>query len=391
MKLKQFIEGYKPNTKDEERFIKKHAVRKIADRNGNSDDVFQATNIKKNDREDDRHGYNPGSDEKVYEEVEQLEEKTLKPGQKVHRQELAKLIRKANPHIEPAQAYAMAVATAERVNESLELDEKVLTPNEKRKKEEIVKALKRDNPGMDLGRAYAIATDTAKKVTEQVEELDEAKSLTTGMRLVSKHEGKDGHHAEVRHNKDWDEFQVHHFQDGKHLGEGPVSYHDSKKDAQDTANYEINNFKVKGGSLVKESEQLDEVSKGTLKKYVRRAAQDLEDKAYWQGRDEADERPYSSDDHEKKSNKRHRGIRTALKKLTKEDIINGAIAKYLPDAPKSVEDVFEARIEHLGEGHQKALRTLFGSLSDANKSLMVEQITDNVNALLDFAIQAKEA
>src|SRR5690554_2585279 len=86
-------------------------------------------------------------------------------------------------------------------------------------------------------------------------------SPITGTRLVSKHEGKDGHHAEVRHNKEWDEYQVHHYHNGKHLGEGPVSFHDEKSDATDTAKYETKNFKVNKGSLVRESyEPVNELS-----------------------------------------------------------------------------------------------------------------------------------
>lgn len=86
------------------------------------------------------------------------------------------------------------------------------------------------------------------------EEVNEAKaeSPIKGTRLISKHEGKDGHHAEVRHNPDYNEFQVHHYENGKHMGEGPVSYHDTKADAKETAEYEVKNYRPKGGSLRKE-------------------------------------------------------------------------------------------------------------------------------------------
>jgi len=65
--LKDFVEGYlKVKSADEQKFIDKHATAKVADRNGNGDDVFKG-NTKTNDRRKDRHGYNPGEDEKVYE------------------------------------------------------------------------------------------------------------------------------------------------------------------------------------------------------------------------------------------------------------------------------------------------------------------------------------
>lgn len=61
--------GYRPKSKDEQRFADKHAIVKHPDRNGNKDDVFNAKNVKTVDREPD-HGYNPGNDERVYENNE---------------------------------------------------------------------------------------------------------------------------------------------------------------------------------------------------------------------------------------------------------------------------------------------------------------------------------
>ncbi len=52
---------------DEQKFIDKHVTAKTQDRNGNGDDVFNAANVKKADRKKERHGYEPGDDEKVYE------------------------------------------------------------------------------------------------------------------------------------------------------------------------------------------------------------------------------------------------------------------------------------------------------------------------------------
>jgi len=70
------LEVYEPKSPDEKRFKDKHVVVKHKDANGNGDDLFNAKNIKTVDREP-RHGYNPGEDEKVYEEVEELDEKFM--------------------------------------------------------------------------------------------------------------------------------------------------------------------------------------------------------------------------------------------------------------------------------------------------------------------------
>jgi len=66
--LKQMLEVYKPKAADEQKFADKHVVAKHSDPNGNGDDVFQGTNVKKVDRKKERHGYEAGEDEKVYEE-----------------------------------------------------------------------------------------------------------------------------------------------------------------------------------------------------------------------------------------------------------------------------------------------------------------------------------
>lgn len=68
--LNQFLEGYlKVKNPDEQKFVDKHVVAKHSDRNGNGDDVFKASKVKMDDRRKTRYGYNPGEDEKVYEEL----------------------------------------------------------------------------------------------------------------------------------------------------------------------------------------------------------------------------------------------------------------------------------------------------------------------------------
>ena len=67
------LEVYEPKSPDEKRFKDKHVVVKHKDANGNDDDLFNAKNIKTVDREP-RHGYNPGEDEKVYESNAEYDE-----------------------------------------------------------------------------------------------------------------------------------------------------------------------------------------------------------------------------------------------------------------------------------------------------------------------------
>lgn len=83
--------GLQIKSADEKRFADKHVIQKIADRNGNGDDVFNATNIKGVERSP-KHGYNPGEDEKVYEELEITEEDILEYEQHIYRNRSGKLM-----------------------------------------------------------------------------------------------------------------------------------------------------------------------------------------------------------------------------------------------------------------------------------------------------------
>jgi len=71
--LKDFLEGYlKVKSADEQKFVDKHVIAKNPDRNGNGDDVFKGS-TKAIERRKERKGYDPGDDEKVYEETDLTE------------------------------------------------------------------------------------------------------------------------------------------------------------------------------------------------------------------------------------------------------------------------------------------------------------------------------
>ena len=60
---------YAPKAPDEQEFVKKHATEKHADRVGNGDDVYQATNVKHSLAKpgEERHGHKKPKDKNVYE------------------------------------------------------------------------------------------------------------------------------------------------------------------------------------------------------------------------------------------------------------------------------------------------------------------------------------
>jgi len=57
---------YAPKAPNEQEFVKKHSTEKHADRVGNDDDVYQATNIKHSQVAEKKHGYKKPEDKAVY-------------------------------------------------------------------------------------------------------------------------------------------------------------------------------------------------------------------------------------------------------------------------------------------------------------------------------------
>lgn len=97
------------------------------------------------------------------------------------------------------------------------------------------------NPSAKAGKfgiQFSVARHLAKQGMKQAMKPVKEESLTAGKRLISKH-GEGSHTARVYKDTEYNEYQVHHFKDGKHMGEGPVSYHDDKEDAQSTAEHSL--------------------------------------------------------------------------------------------------------------------------------------------------------
>lgn len=77
VKLKEIVPPA-DNTVATQRFIKKHVVAHHEDPAGNGDDVYNASNIKPVKRSPE-HGYDPGQDEEVYEEVKSKKTERITP------------------------------------------------------------------------------------------------------------------------------------------------------------------------------------------------------------------------------------------------------------------------------------------------------------------------
>jgi len=189
-------------------------------------------------------------------------------------------------------------------------------------------------------------------------EIDEAKaeSPIKGTRLISKHQGKDGHHAEVRHNSEYNEFQVHHYENGKHMGEGPVSYHDTKEDAKETAEYEVKNYRPKGGSLRKEETQT------VVEKLI-------------------------GNQHKLDKNKNGKLDKQDFKMIRKEETIEEKLspsmgsAKYIDDFVKSKDPRFEGKTKK--ERIKMALGAYYGAKNESVEE--IEEAKDSYGSKRDYA------
>jgi len=121
-----------------------------------------------------------------------------------------------------------------------------------------------------IGKQHKIDKNKNKKIDAHDFELlrkEEAEIIGEGKKLISKH-GEGVHTAKVYKDSEYGEYQVHFFKDGKHMGEGPVSYHDDKEDAQSTADHALK-------KMNEEVEQIDELSQEKMTSYMRAAKKDI--------------------------------------------------------------------------------------------------------------------
>jgi hypothetical protein len=137
-----------------------------------------------------------------------------------------------------------------------------------------------------------------------------------------------------------------------------------------------------------EAEQIDELSKKTLGRYVYKATSQVGEKGITAGlKIQNNER---ADKELKTMGKRQKGVAMAAKKLTKEDIINRAVDKYVPEEIKyTAEERLLKRLDGLSEAHVSTLLGLFEALNKDNQNKMIETVEtrEGINSLLNFALE----
>lgn len=177
--FKNFMaEVAEPLAGDEKKFKAKHTIQKVTDKGGQStedDKVFNATNVS---RAGVPSEHAPGQDESVYEEVEQVDERSLTDAEMKKREQVVKAIKRENPKMDKSKAYAIATATAKKVAEEAEqVDEKQLHPNQK--------VLDVAEPKGKLTAADFIKLRKQKKVDEALDSEDwEGQMAKTELRAI---------------------------------------------------------------------------------------------------------------------------------------------------------------------------------------------------------------
>jgi hypothetical protein len=440
--LKDFLEVYKPKSPDEQKFVDKHVVIKHKDRNGNGDDVFNG-NTKTIKRKEERHGYDVGEDEKVYEEMDledllgeaidllnSIDEKTLTPAEMKKREEVVKAIKRENPKMDKSMAYAVATKTAKRVaEEAEELDEsaKIAAHLIKRYGDNVRKSHVR-SAADDFGVGYVALSHAVRKklgVTrlQEEEQIDELSSDTVKSYMgkaigdaVQKTQAqqKKKYASDIKADQKGIDKRVRGLTMAKkkmaaeevevidELSKDTLSnYADKASDARGHRNLstkKVDNryagVKKASDKLTKEEvEAIDELSKSTMGRYINRAKDVIDSASYRQGhRDSRGDGGSNSvaKGIERKLSKRHKGIETAVKKLTKEDVINRAVEKYVPEEIKfTPEERLLKRIDGLSEAHVLTLLGLFEALNKDNQNKMIETVEtrEGINQLLNFVLE----
>ena len=123
-----------------------------------------------------------------------------------------------------------------------ELHRKIRATTDPKERAKLKAQLSKRNTGViRAAKKYTKEESSTWSFNEFVQTIEEARvSPTAGTRKVKTYGEGQKHHAEVRHNPEYNEYTVHHYKDGKHMGEGPISYHyDDKEDAHNTAKHEV--------------------------------------------------------------------------------------------------------------------------------------------------------
>ena len=314
--LNQFLEGYlKVKNPDEQKFVDKHVVAKHSDRNGNDDDAFKGK-TKQIDRRKERHGYNPGEDEKVYEELKGSQHKIdANKNGKIDAHDF-KLLRKKKKVNEASYkdgdtrmgSVGPITTDAERAERAKKYREKMMKKESADYLETDLKKRKKNNDKAVEDMKKMGSPMKNPHFGEEAEQIDELSTPTLqSYRKKARAQGNAIVDKMKMGGGDWSKDQ----KDTKTLRKRAAGAQMSGKQL------------VKRGESLKteEVEDLEELSKNTLHSYIEKSARDVHNQAYNAGKKEGGEGKYDSGKI-LKSLTRQIGISKATRKLAGKAKVN---------------------------------------------------------------------
>jgi hypothetical protein len=429
-KIKGLFEIYKATTTvDDEDFLPKEMEVKIHDdRNGNGDDVFKGKDVKyiKRQKDKDNHGFDAGKD--------------LKSAQKFDKH-------KDVPDMTTySQKALMAKEEAEQIDELS--NEKMMDYSKKARRS-------RDTSSDDetVGRRVAGLTLVSKrakanKALPQYEEIElsEVRQMTPALKAAQNNLRKiyDGtHKREEERRKRNDAFSKQNHKDVEKYNKERIKFHHEKykfhsNEAKDAENlmhdlhsgnlgiskenknhfrgaedeidamhnhhlekmtyhrdkmYQHNNLLDKPLKLKEEAEQIDELSKNLLGRYIKASKSDIRyaGKQYVRSRQDNDEKEKRYAD--KLAQKRYKGVNMAVDKLTKEEVIDSVFETYINDKLVSIDPLerLEENLSSLSNKNLELIVNLFNELTEENQYSLIEltESKEGIDELLDYIINGQ--
>jgi hypothetical protein len=407
---------------DEQKFIDKHVTAKTQDRNGNGDDVFNAANVKKADRKKERHGYEPGEDEKVYEALKGDQHKidANKNGKvDAHDFHLLRKKKKVAEEAEELEELSKATlgsyvkkATIKKGQADFEAGKSMARSSWKSLDKNINKSEKRER---------GINTAVGKLTKEEVEELEELSTDTLNRYKTAATADANQAHRQIR------------------TGPGRPNRRLLKRTAGGYAATRA--IERQSKKTNEEAEQIDELSKKTLGSYVikslapssEKSVSNLASKGGYKLGQARDDDYTAGEKEDAKSVKRSLGVLTAVRKMTKEeaeleeklDMKKASMGTVVKDFQKSDAPQFQGKsqkkrqamavaakltaergkmpmnkeqrllalIGDLSETHQRTMTAVFDKLNEDNQRnfLAVCDTPEGIEKMLDFSIQNRGA
>ena len=304
---------------DEQKFIDKHVIAKVADRNGNDDELFKGSKVKFADRKKDRKGYNPGEDEEVYEELKGNQHKIdANKNGKVDAHDFKLLRKKKKVNEASYKEGETRMGSVGPITTDAERAERAKRYREKMKKES----------------ADYLETDLKKRKKNNDKAIEDMKKM--GSPMKNPHFGEEAEQIDELSTPTLQSYrkkaraQGNAIVDKMKMGGG-----DWSKDQKDTKTLRKRaaGAQASGKQLVKrgeslkteEVEQIDELSKKTLGSYAKKAKDQMSRSDTIAGREMGSrydgQRPSPNErKHNQRADKRYRGLDMAISKLAKEEV-----------------------------------------------------------------------